>query len=427
MWSKKIAIASILALTRVVSGQSVADNSTLKALISKALSQNPDVLAMAEQWKAAEHKVSPSGALPDPMGMVNLSGPLADSWVGEPMATANVQLGLSQKFPFPGKQGSMKKGARFMASGMAEGYEAARQALAAEVRSAYYDLAYWQAALSTVDENIDLIDELETVARERYKVGLGLQVHVLQAQKTRTRLEDRRLAISQMIETSRWKLGRLVGDASSTGYNAVLPELGAMPLLDHGALRSSALERNPVYKKSEFDIGIYRQRLRRARLEYLPDITLGAAYGFRWENEMFPMFSKDMLMVSAGFNIPLWGGWKQRNMVSSARADLRMSEYKRSDVHNMLVFELEKNLFEYERNSSKFTLYDESLIPQTRATLESARAAYQVGKLEFLDVVTAQMELFEAELEKERSLADALKALAAIDKLTADAVPSDAE
>jgi outer membrane protein TolC len=89
------------------------------------------------------------------------------------------------------------------------------------------------------------------------------------------------------------------------------------------------------------------------------------------------------------------------------------------------MFELERNLLDYERNSSKYTLYEQSLVPQTRATLESARAAYRVGKLEFLDVITAQMELFNAELETRSSLADALKALAAIDRLTAEAVPED--
>jgi outer membrane protein TolC len=46
-----------------------------------------------------------------------------------------------------------------------------------------------------------------------------------------------------------------------------------------------------------------------------------------------------------------------------------------------------------------------------------------VGELEFLDVITAQMELFNAELELQRSLADALKALAEIERLTAIAAP----
>ncbi len=405
-------------------GQSLPDDSVLESLVQKALTQNPDLQAIAEQSKSTEYKISPSGSLPDPMAMVGLSGPLADSWVGEPMAMPNLKLGISQKFPFPGKLGAMKRAAESRASGSKESLESARQTLAATVRSAYYDLAYWLAALETVRENIDLVNELEAVARERYKVGLGLQVNVLQAQKTRTRLEDRKLAIEQMIETSKWRLALLVGDTGTGEFSASLPSLEKLPILDNELLKDKVTAGNPIYKKTDHDIKMRRERLHKAKLDYLPDFTLGVAYGFRWENRMFPMFGTDMLTVTAGFNIPLWAGWKQKNLVSSARADLRMSEYKKSDIHDRLVFALEKNIHEYERNSSKYALYEQALIPQIEATLESALAAYQVGKLEFLDVITAQMELFNAELETQRSLADALKALAEIDKLTADAIPS---
>jgi len=405
-----------------VPGQPIPGDPVLDSLVLSALKNNPDILAVVETARSAEYMISPAGALPDPMASVGLSGPLAESWVGEPMAMPNVKVGLSQKFPFPGKQGASKEAAENRARGLAESLEAARQRLAAMVRAAYYDLAYWFDALETVERNIDFVNELEAVARERYKVGQGLQVHVLQAQKTLTRLEDHKLMIKQMVETSRWRLARLLGNMNPGYLTASLPDVKSLPEQDNKSLRDRLIKRNPDYKNSAFTIEMRKNLLRKAKLGYLPDITVGAGYGFRWENDMFPMFSRDMLIVTAGLNIPLWAGWKQKNIVSSAKADLRQSEYSRSDLRNRLTFELERYLLEYRRNRSKYALYGQSLIPQTQATLESARAAYQVGKLEFLDVITAQMELFNAELELQRSLADALKALAEINRLTADAV-----
>lgn len=416
-------IASLLALSVTVSGQSIPDDPLLDSLVISALNNNPDIRAAIEITKSGEYKIAPAGALPDPMATVGLSGPISGSWVGEPMAMPNVTVGLSQRFPFPGKQGASKDAARNLARGLAESLESARQRLAARVRSAYYDLAYWLGAGETVERNIDFVVELEAVARERYKVGQGLQVHVLQAQKSLTRLEDQKLMVDQMIETSQWLLAELLGNMNPGSLIASLPEVEALPEQDNELLRGRLIKRNPDYEKSAFTVEMRKNLLRRAKLGYLPDITLGAGYGFRWENDMFPMFSKDMLMVTAGLNIPLWAGWKQKNIVSSARADLRRSEYSRSDLRNRLTFELEKYLLEYRRNRSKYALYGQSLIPQTQATLESARAAYQVGRLEFLDVITAQTELFNAELEVQRSLADALKALAEIERLTADALP----
>lgn len=425
VWRKAVFlnIAGLLVLSINASGQSIPDNPRLDSLAVLALNANPDILAAVERRESAEYMISPAGALPDPMATVGMSGPLAESWVGEPMAMPNVTIGLSQRLPFPGKQRASKRAAENRAAGLAESLETARQRLASSVRSAYYDLAYWLEARQTVERNIDLVTELEAVARERYKVGRGLQVHVLQAQKNLTRLEDQKLMIDQMAETSRWQLARLLGNMNPGYLSASLPEVKGLPELDVESLRDRLIKRNPDYKSSALAVEMRKDLLRKARLDYLPDLTLGAGYGFRWENDMFPMFSKDMLMVTAGLNIPLWAGWKQKNIVSSAKTDLRQSEYSRSDLRNGLTFELEKYLLEYRRNKSKYALYGQSLIPQTRATLESARAAYRVGKLEFLDVITAQMELFDAELELHRSLADALKALAEIDRLTADAVP----
>ncbi len=423
----KTTIAGLLILNGAGQARNIPDDPMLDSLVATALANNPDLQAAMENARSAEYMVTPAGALPDPMATVGLSGPVSGSWVEEPMAMPNVSIGLSQKFPFPGKQGASKGAAASKASGLGESVEAMRQMLAARVKSSYYDLAYWQDAKKTVQKNLDLVNELEAVAIERYKVGQGLQVHVLQAQKTLTRLEDQKLAIEQMIETSQWSLARLLGRAISTELAASLPNLDSLPAEDAGELQVRLLENNPDYRKSGFDISMKSYLLKKARLDYLPDLTLGIGYGFRWENEMFPMFSKDMLMVTAGLNIPLWAGWKQKNVVSSARAGLKSAEYMKSDLGNRLTFELQKNLLEYDRNRARYALYRQALIPQTDATLKSARAAYQVGKLEFLDVITVQMELFNAELELQRSLADALKAMAEIERLTATAAPESSD
>lgn len=424
MWSKTnfSIIIWVLILLGTIRAQGFIDDPVLDSLVAKALKQNPDIQSATERVKAAEFMVTPAGALPDPMASVGLAGPLAGSWVGEPMAMPNVILGLSQRFPFPGKQGSMKGAAGNMASMQGQSLEDARLRLVSMVKSAYYDLAYWNDAMVTVLNNIAYIDELESVARERYKVGQGVQANVLRAQKMRTRLEDHKLMVEQMISTLQVKLARLVGDMSLDSVRARLPEMKSLPSQDREILMDFLAERNPRLKRSHFDIERRRDMLRKAKLDYLPDITLGAMYGIRRENEMFPMFSTDMLTITAGLNIPIWAGWKQKNLVSSARANLRQSEYSKQDLENELRFELDRTLLEYERNSSRYTLYKESLIPQSQAVLESSRAAYEVGKLEFFDVIDAQMELFNVELELQRSLADGLKSLAEIELLTGEPV-----
>jgi outer membrane protein TolC len=315
----------------------------------------------------------------------------------------------------------MKNAARYMALGSHEMTNNRRLNLIASVKSTYYDLAYWQAALRTVERNIRYVEELEQVARERYTVGKGIQTNVLNAQKTMTRLEDHKLMIRQMMETTEVMLARLVGDPGLSGISASLPVSPDLPERNLPVLRKGLENNNPELKSSKFRIDTEKQKTRKAKLDFLPDLSIGAVYGIRHENEMFPMFSTDMFTFRVGVNIPIWAGWKQKNRLSSARASLKSAEYEYDDTRDRLQFLLSKSALAYERYRSSHTLYRESLVPQTQSVLESARASYEVGKLEFLDVVTAQMELFNAELEQDRSLADALKSLAEIEMLTAEA------
>jgi outer membrane protein TolC len=236
-----------------------------------------------------------------------------------------------------------------------------------------------------------------------------------------TRLEDHKLMIRQMMETTEVMLARLVGDPGLSGISASLPVSPDLPERNLPVLRKGLENNNPELKSSKFRIDTEKQKTRKAKLDFLPDLSIGAVYGIRHENEMFPMFSTDMFTFRVGVNIPIWAGWKQKNRLSSARASLKSAEYEYDDTRDRLQFLLSKSALAYERYRSSHTLYRESLVPQTQSVLESARASYEVGKLEFLDVVTAQMELFNAELEQDRSLADALKSLAEIEMLTAEA------
>ncbi|UCC79487.1 MAG: TolC family protein [Candidatus Zixiibacteriota bacterium] len=414
-----IAIIGLVQTAATASGQNLYNDPVLGSLITAALENNPGLKAAEKTAEAMDYQVTPTGILPDPMFSVGLSGPIQDSWVGEPMAMPNVTLGITQKIPFPGKLGSMKNAARYMAEGSRRMADNRRFYLIADVKSAYYDLAYWQSALKTVEENIRYIDDLEQVVREKYIVGKGLQTNVLNAQKTRTQLEDHKLMIEQMLETTEQMLARLTGETVYADIRATLPESPLLPKQDLSSLIMLMKGNNPGLKKAETQVLTQQQMTKKAKLDFLPDLSVGAVYGIRHENEMFPMFSADMFTFKIGFSLPIWAGWKQKNRLSSARAGLKAAEYEYNDTRDRLQFMLSKSALAYERNRSRYELYSESLVPQTEGVLESARASYEVGALEFLDVIMAQMDLFNAQLEKQRSLADALKALAEIEMLTA--------
>ena len=99
----------LLQAAATASAQNPYSDPALDSLISAAIANNPGLKSAEKTAEAMGYKVTPSGILPDPMFSVGLSGPIKDSWVGEPMAMPNITLGITQKIPFPGKLGAAKK------------------------------------------------------------------------------------------------------------------------------------------------------------------------------------------------------------------------------------------------------------------------------------------------------------------------------
>jgi outer membrane protein TolC len=147
-----ILVIGLVQTAVTASAQNSYSDPVLDSLISAAIANNPGLKAAEKTADAMNYRVTPAGILPDPMFSVGFSGPIRDSWVEEPMAMPNITLGITQMIPFPGKLGSMKNAARYMADGSRQMVDNQRLYLIANVRSYYYDLAYWQSALQTVEE-----------------------------------------------------------------------------------------------------------------------------------------------------------------------------------------------------------------------------------------------------------------------------------
>lgn len=72
----------------------------LSGLLTEALAQNPEVQAARQQWEAASERITQARSLDDPT--------LSVQWWNAPESfnlgqAQNTIIGLSQKFPFPGK------------------------------------------------------------------------------------------------------------------------------------------------------------------------------------------------------------------------------------------------------------------------------------------------------------------------------------
>ncbi len=66
---------------------------------------------------------------------------------------------------------------------------------------------------------------------------------------------------------------------------------------------------------------------------------------------------------------------------------------------------------DYRRAQEQLSLFEGGIVPQARQTVQSMLAGYQVGEVDFLNLVRSQITLFNYELQYWKVLAEARQAL----------------
>lgn len=389
----------------------------LRELVAEALKNNPELKASLSEKEAARHRVSPAGALDDPMleaGVLN--APVSGSVFRKEDMTMKM-LGISQKLPSPGKRALRQEVAAKDAEAVEQGYRETSNRVARDVKLAYFDLGLATETARLIRENTRVLEQFLRIAESRYSVGQGTQADVLKAQTQLAKMSEELLRVQREIPVAEAELARLLG-RTGTGapIGAVLPPLRDADL-DLAALREAALRQRPqlIGLRTLIDKG--NTALDLARKESSPDFDLRLSYGQR-DKAPDGMPRTDLFSVTVAMNLPVWGADKTEPRISEAVAmrDQAMNLYQAQQ--NELVAKLRQQIAIAEQSRRSAGLYDTAILPQARLAVDSALASYRVSRADLLALLDSQMNLFNYGIGRAASVANFNKALAELNLLT---------
>ena len=428
------ALISSVALSSISSAQSA---TPLDSLVARAISVSPVVAVAQARADAAAARVGPAGARPDPMLMAGVQNfPLSEPGFADGMTMKMV--GVSQTIPFPGKLSARVDVADEELSAARAAVAGARRAVAREVRTLYYDLAFTTRALEIVSRTQALVAAMIPVTETRYASGSGSQSEILRlrvetarlASEAATLAEDRRATLAALNALLGEPADAPVGDATipaavaraaiADSTRAITFEstaLGARvrssPIPPMENLLALAVRNSAELQEHEAMMRAQSARVALARRERLPDIDVALQYGQR--NGL-----GDMVTAIVSVPIPLQKHRKQDADVAAADAELRAIEAE----HMVSLNELRANVARLdgalERDRTQLALYAQSILPQARASLASANVGYQAGRVEFATLIDAQAVLFNYETDYYRTLTDFAKTLAELEEQTGE-------
>lgn len=381
------------------------DRALLAALMEEALANNPDLQAAEARWEMAKHKVIPAGSFDDPRLSFALSNYPVDSLAGDETPMTGKEIQLSQVFPFPGKRGAKGEMAEQQALWFRGVYEDAKVQLTQRVKDAWYRLYFQQRAIAITRQNIDILKDFIRLTETRYEVGTGLQQDVLKAQVERSKLQDKLLNLEQQRTTVLAELNRLLNRPVAAPLDS--PDQVMQTKVDAKLQQLLELARTqrPLFGAYQAVIDRYQAQRKLAKLDYYPNFNVFAGYRQREEVAGDPAEGSDFVSAGISINLPLWQG-KRKAAVAEADSGMRMARRQFEDFRNQVDFDISDQYAQMEKNRDLVELFQTGVIPQAAQSFEASLAAYQVGDVDFLNLLDSLLTLYRYQIDYHRSLAD---------------------
>lgn len=382
----------------------------LEDLIEQALENNPEIKSMQRRFDMMRARIPQAKALDDPVLSVAYMGNIAPFYVQRDDPSSGRSISITQDFPFPGKRSLKGKVASSEADAEWWAFEQTRRNVVAEVKDAYFDLYYLRKALVVVSKTKTLLEQFTKIAEARYAVGRGIQQDVLKAQVEFSKLLEQQTVLEQRKQIAEARLNSLLYRKPDSPLSAPAELKPREFVYTLAQLNETAIANYPQLKAQRKKMDSAQYAIQLAKKEFYPDFSVGFTYVNR------PAMA-EMYGVTFGIKLPIYTAQKQRPALAETSASFEAEKRTLENMVTVLMFKVRDRYLAQNTAARLMKLYSTTIVPQSSASMESAIAGYQVGKVDFLTLLDNLVTLLNYELSYYEQLSNEEKAVAALEPL----------
>jgi len=387
----------------------------LSDLLAEAEKNNPQIEAARHGFEAAKQVPTQVSTLPDPQFT------LQHFSVGSPRPFAGytnsefayIGLGVSQDIPYPGKLRLKGEVAKREADVSQQQIESVRRSVLAELKAAYFQLAYLSKTLAILEQDGELLKQVQQAADARYRSGMGTQQDLLQAQLQQTKLL-REIAMHHLeVGKLEAQLKQLL-NRQQDSPDIEPTDLAETPLVQtYAELLAAAEVQNPEIASAKKMIEKQSLQVDLAHKDFYPDFNVQ----YMWQRTDPTQF-RAYYMLSVGVRVPIYRGRKQRPELAQAEAEkLRAGSELRAQSQQVAA-ELRGQYVQAQQTSELLRIHREGLAPQSRSEFQAALATYQSNKQDFQALLAAFLDVLRLDEEYWQNVAEYETAIARVEQIT---------
>jgi len=397
---------------------SFAQTDTLSSLVNKAFEVSPKLKMLEMKKLAASNRVEQNSNLPDPVlgfGFMNLP---VNSFSLDQEPMTGIGVGLSQAFPFPGKLSNQAEVNNKDVDIVQQEINDARNEIRKNVIKSFNEILFFRESIVLAKQSKELLNNIAEVVRTKYAVSTASQQNLLKVELEITNL-------SEKIEDLKSKEKSQLAILNSLLLRPVDSEIqtGEFPKINYEDFTVDALVDSAV-KYRPFLEGIKEAKKKEeikkslVQYDYYPNFNLGVLYTFRDKIAATNTPLNDFISFSLGISLPLNYGGKVSSKVEETETMQKFYQEQYNLSLQILQSSFGTSVAKLNSLRGRIKLLEEGSLIQANENLKTTLTSYQVGQVDFLNVIDAQNSLLKIENDLYRLKTDYLNEIAELEFLT---------
>ena len=386
---------------------------TVQNLIDTALVKNYDMQIALNNIDAAEvlFKQSKLGYLPELKLQVtasssrpsdnSLNGLSLNQFTGSShIEDYNANLGVFWEADIWGKIRNQKAGALASFLQTEEALKAVQTRLVANVAQGYYNLLMLDAQLEIARKNLKLNDSTLRIINLQFDAGQVTSLAIQQAEAQQLNAAQLIPRLEQNVALQENALSVLIGTLPKSINRTNRLDKMAIPQDLNAGFPSALLSRRPDIKSAELALNVANAKVGVATASLYPSLVISASGGinsFKASN-WFSMPASLFGLVSGGITQPIFQRGQLKSNLELAKIDREKTviQFRQSVIN--AVGEVSDELTKVEKLKTQYSIAEKRAQTLQQAS-KNASLLFKSGMANYLEVITAQGNLLQSELE----------------------------
>lgn len=419
---KSIFIGLLIGLTLFEPYPTFAQSTTLTVdqAIETAIKNNPQIQATQARLGVSEAEILTAGARLNP-------AILSDNGIAE----KTYRLGVEQTIELGAKRKRRVAVAQAQRETVKAEINTALLDLRSEVRRAYTSLYNLQERQVTLENILQVSQELVTIAQKREQAGDISALDVLQTDILRVNVQNDLQTLSVDVVNAKNRLNAILNQPLASTVTLAPPNSAPQvtvkaeaPPSTPGTLQGrisetdmnlddlidQAIARRPEIQQNLRNIELSRMQASLARANRIPNFSLAAGPDYVSE----PGQKEINVFIVGSLEIPVFN--RQQGPIQEAIARQNQFQKEQAALKNRVTLEVTNAYNAFKANQERIKRYETVLLPMSVAVTDKSRRAFQEGKTSILTPIQAQQAYMNTRLGYLQALSDFQNAISDLER-----------